>query len=344
MRSGRRILWGGVSAFGLLLAFAFTVALSLYVLPSSTPCPDVSVHIPVGSTVPQIAVELRERGLLRWPWQLELVARLEGAGRRIRAGDYEMPAGSTPVEILRHLVEGKVLTVSVTLPEGWTLRRMIGALADSLHLDADTLRTLAAEPPPTLRELAGLRPGQSLEGYLFPETYRFARRLQESEVLGELIRSLVAALDDSMKSRMRSLGLDLHQTLTLASIVEAEATLEGERTRIAAVYHNRLREGWRLEADPTVAFALDKVGQPLSLRDLQVDSPYNTYKTGGLPPGPINNPGLGSIRAVLWPEPEFDAMYFVADGRGGHRFSRTWEQHRRAVEEYRRTRRGETPR
>ena len=129
--------------------------------------------------------------------------------------------------------------------------------------------------------------------------------------------------------------MTLHEVVTLASIVEAEAVLDHERPSIAAVYRNRIDKGWRLEADPTVAYALDKIGDRLTFRDLEVDSPYNTYRNSGLPPGPINSPGRASIQAVLWPEPGLEAMYFVADGEGGHRFSRTWEEHQRAVREYR---------
>lgn len=291
--------------------------------------------VPDGASLHEVAAGLEREGLLERPWALRLVARLEGGARRIRAGEYELPPGASPAHLLHLLVDGPLLTRAITLPEGWTAARTVAALADSLHIDPAPLERLVEDPPESWRTRLGIPEGHGLEGYLFPETYRFARGIPPRRVIETLLATLEEALDDSLRKAVEDHPYDLHEVLTLASIVEAEATRDDERSRIAAVYLNRLRRGWKLEADPTVAFATDKVGERLLYRDLEVDSPYNTYRHGGLPPGPINSPGLASIRAVLAPEPDFEAMYFVADGEGGHRFSRTWEEHRRAVERYR---------
>lgn len=300
--------------------------------------------VPSGASLQQVARELHERGLCERPWALRVIARLDGRHRGIRAGEYALPRGASPARLLHMLVEGPQITRAVTVPEGWSARRAVLALADSLAIDEQELQRLVDDPPAAWRSRLGIPEGHGLEGYLFPQTYRFTRGLDARSVLEALVGTLERALDDTLRAQIAAHPFDLHQVLTLASIVEAEATRDDERARIAAVYLNRLRKGWKLEADPTVAYAAGKVGERLLLRDLQIDSPYNTYRVGGLPPGPINNPGLASIRAVLAPEPGFDAMYFVADGEGGHRFSTTWEEHRRAVELYRRWQRERTPR
>lgn len=289
-----------------------------------------------GSSLQRVADDLVATGLCDRAWKIRLVARLDGRERAVRAGEFDLPVGASAARLFRLLVEGPQLLRAVTVPEGWHAERTVAVLADSLALDVEELHRLVADPPREWRERLGLPDQHGLEGYLFPQTYRFTRGLDARRVIETLVTTFERALDDSLRARIAGHEFGLHGIVTLASIVEAEATRDDERSRIAAVYLNRLREGWKLEADPTVAFATGKTGERLLLRDLRVDSPYNTYRNPGLPPGPINSPGLASIRAVLEPEPDFDAMYFVADGQGGHRFSRTWEEHRRAVELYRR--------
>lgn len=297
------------------------------------------VEIAPGTPLGRIARDLERRGLLDAAWQLRLVARLEGGAERIRAGEYDLPRGSSPARLLEIFVEGRQRLRSVTLVEGLRFERSVEVLADSLALPADSLAALVRRPRPLWRQALGLEEGRSLEGYLFPETYHFAARTPAEEVVGTLVESFTTHFDASLRERARQIGWSVHEVVTLASIVEAEAVFDEERPRVAAVYRNRLEQGWKLEADPTVAYALGKEGERLLFRDLEVDSAYNTYVHAGLPPGPINSPGLASMRAVLWPEPGFDALYFVADGRGGHVFSETWQEHRRAVEAYRRHRR-----
>lgn len=300
----------------------------------------VDFVVPEGATLDAVARAMVEAGLVDRAWKLKLAARLGGGDRAIRAGEYRLDPGASAATLLETLCSGRQRTRAVTLPEGRRLEWTVAVLADSLGLDPERLRALAEDPLPEWRERLGLPEGRSLEGYLYPETYRFVRGLQPATVVETLLRELQKVLVDSVRVRMQERRMDLHRVLTLASIVEAEATVDHERPKVAAVYLNRLREGWKLEADPTVAYALGKEGQRLTYGDLQTESAYNTYRNPGLPPGPINSPGRASILAVLWPEPGFDAMYFVADGAGGHRFSRTWPEHREAVRQYRRARDG----
>jgi UPF0755 protein len=288
-----------------------------------------------GATLRRVARDLEGEGLIRSNWTFRVWARLKNQERSVRSGEYELRPGQSVASTLEALVAGPLITHAVTLPEGWTRQKSVARLAARLDLDPATLDSLCLEPPEQWRQWLGLAPGLPLEGYLLPETYRFALGVSARSVLATLVGAFVSAFDDSMRTRSAEIGMSVHEVVTLASIVEAEAVIDRERPAVAAVYHNRLDKGWKLEADPTVAYALDKLGERLSFRDLEVDSAYNTYRYAGLPPGPINSPGIASLRAVLWPEPDFDAMYFVADGQGGHRFSRTWDEHQAAVREYR---------
>ncbi|MDH3217092.1 MAG: endolytic transglycosylase MltG, partial [Candidatus Krumholzibacteria bacterium] len=180
--------------------------------------------------------------------------------------------------------------------------------------------------------------GPSLEGYLFPDTYLIPWGIGPREIARTMADRLDDVFDDTMSARADELGMSRHQVLTLASIIQAETRLSEELTRVSAVYHNRLQKGMRLEADPTVAYAMDGYRGRLFFRDLEVDSPYNTYKHAGLPPGPICNPGKGAITSALYPDTTCRAVYFVAQGNGGHIFSLTLSDHLAAVRKVREAR------
>ena len=308
-----------------------------------------------GATMRQVASDLHRRGLLDHPRLLLLAARLSGGDRKLQAGRYELPPGASPRDLLRILAGGRPLPVVITLPEGLDAAALSALLADSLQLcpaailaAADALiqggtDTLMAPRERTLLAHAiddGTRPGglalHWCEGYLAPDTYHFAPYTKAADVALSLVR---LQLDRLARARADALpqaaGLSIHGLVTMASLVEAEARQAHERARIAAVYHNRLRRGMRLEADPTVAFWLGKRGQRLLYRDLEVDSPYNTYRRDGLPAGPVGNPGPGAIHAAVRPDSACTDLFFVADGEGGHIFSRTLAEHQRAVARYR---------
>ena len=299
----------------------------------------VKVEIPTGASVQAAARILRDAGLLDAVWKLRLVHRLQSGKKTIKAGVYEFRLGTSSAGLLGILEEGKVTTVRVTIPEGWTKTRTCSVLAESLHLHESALLVLCEKPLPVWQRELDLPEGADLEGYLFPETYRFAEGVDEALVLHTLIGHFLSAFDDSLRQDVASSGMTVHEVVTLASIVEAETARTDERKKIAAVYLNRLKRGWKLEADPTVAYAAGIPGGKLSYRDLQIDSPYNTYRVKGLPPGPIDSPGRSALESVVHPQRDFDALYFVADGKGGHVFSRTWEEHRAAVRAYRAFRR-----
>jgi len=293
------------------------------------------VEIPSGTSVRSAATRLAEAGLLDAPWKLRAVYWLQGARRTIKAGTYEIRSGHSPAALLAILESGRVATIEVTIPEGLSFDATCRLLADSLALNVDSLLALCQHPTTKWSHELDLPPGASLEGYLYPETYRFDLGVTAPQVLQTMLQGFLKIFDAPLRAAMDSLGFSIHEVVTLASIVEAETGVASERAKVSAVYHNRLAKHWKLEADPTVSYATGIPGEKLSTKDLKFDSPYNTYRYFGLPPGPINSPGRAAIEAAVHPEKGFEAMYFVADGKGGHVFSRTWQEHRAAVRAYR---------
>ena len=285
------------------------------------------VEIERGLTLRGVRDRLVAEGILSPRVPFVVWGQLTGADRRIKSGVYELSPAQSPRELLAALVDGHPLTRPVTLPEGMILARILPRLAEVVRVPEDRFWR-AARDTLWLKRL-GL-PIANLEGYLFPETYRFERGTAPTVVLETMVSACQEQLRGRREARARTLNLTPHEVLTLASIVEAETALEEERRRIAAVYHNRLRRGMALQADPTVAYATGRVGQRLWEKHLAVDSPYNTYLHKGLPPGPICSPGAAAIDAVLWPLEGCRDLYFVARGDGGHVFSRTLEEHNRA--------------
>jgi UPF0755 protein len=285
------------------------------------------VVIPEGAGLGSIGAILKGEGILddaRW---FSLVGRIGGADRKVRAGVYRIVPGTPGGRILRLLQKGANEVVRVTIPEGLRVPEVARILASALPIPEEELLRLASEPV-----FAGSlgAPGPTLEGYLFPDTYFFFPTDPPQLVLGRMVETFRKRFSAEEEARAAEMGLSAREAVTLASIVESEAVLPEERPLIAAVYHNRLRLGWKLQADPTVQYALGTREPPL-LVDLEFDSPYNTYKTQGLPPGPICSPGEESIRAALHPAEDSSALFFVASGEGGrHIFTSTAEEHGRA--------------
>ena len=298
--------------------------------------PAVRVTIPPRSSFRAVTDSLAAHGLVgSRPW-FRLLAKLRGVDRSVKAGVYDLPAGAGAWALLTQLHAGHIATVRFTVPEGLTLLDL-GALAEErLGIPAESLQVEAHD---TARLAAlGVR-APSLEGYLLPDTYA----LPLPVTAASLVQAMTAAFGRQWKpawnARLDSLGMTRNQLLTLASIVEGEARRDEERPVIAGVYSNRLRLGMPLQADPTVQYAIQlatgKRKPRLWFKDLEIDSPYNTYQVPGLPPGPVNSPGLKSIEAALYPA-EVPWLYFVANGDGTHRFSRTLAEHNRAIAEIRR--------
>lgn len=289
----------------------------------------VRFHVPRGSGFSAVADTLEARGIVDGEMFFKLYAKLKGADRSVKPGVYAIRRGTAWDEILDRLVEGDVLTARVAVPEGWTAAQIAARIAAAAEADPDTVRALLADSASAAR--FGV-PGPTLEGYLFPATYVVPVGTPADEIVATMVRRYGRAWTPEMRTRADSLGLSEREVVTLASIVEREARVWEERPTIAAVYLNRLERGMRLQADPTVQYALGEQ-RPRLLRahiDSVADSPYNTYTHGGLPPGPIGSPGDGAIRAVLEPA-DVPYLFFVAGPDGRHRFTRTYDEHLAAV-------------
>ena len=286
--------------------------------------------IPTGMPLRTLARELTALGVLDHPWFFLALAHLSGQAARIKAGEYEIAPGTTPIALLDKLVRNQVYQRSITLIEGWTVAQLLAALAGDDRL----VHQLEGVTPETLMTALG-RPSQSPEGRFFPDTYRFTKGSSDLDLLKRAARAMDQVLAEEWRDRAPGLPLrDPEQALILASIIEKETGLASERATIAGVFIRRLQLGMRLQTDPTVIYGLGTAFDgDLRRADLLRDTPYNTYTRPGLPPTPIALPGRAAIRAALHPAPG-DSLYFVATGDGGHRFSATLEEHNQAVRRY----------
>ena len=317
-----------VAALGLALACAG---------PAPTGAP-VRVTIPPGATFRAVTDTVVARGLVdSRPW-FRFLARVRGVDRKVQAGVYDLPAGASAWQLLTQLERGRIATIRFTAPEGLTLLELGDLVEARLGIAADSVLAAARDPA----RLAALGvPAPTLEGYLLPETYTLPLPVTAGALVDAMTAEFTRRWPPAWTARLDSLGRSRHELLALAAIVEGEARRDEERAIIAGVYSNRLRIGMPLQADPTVQYAIQlKTGarKPrLLFKDLEIDSPYNTYRVAGLPPGPVNSPGLRSIEASLYPA-EVPWLYFVAVGDGSHRFSRTLVEHNRAINDVRRPR------
>jgi peptidoglycan lytic transglycosylase G len=287
------------------------------------------IEIPRGTSTGGIATILADAGVVRSRWDF-LGARILSAGRVLQAGEYKFNRAATPIEVYSRIAHGDVFYYELVVPEGKNMFD-IGASIEQLGIFPAAQFVTAARDPSLIRDLDPHAP--SLEGYLFPKTYKLSRHTTAER--------LCRTMTTSFRDVWNTLGshASVHDTVTLASLVEKEGKLAEERPRIAAVFENRLRIGMKLDCDPTTIYAALLAGRyrgVIHRSDLDSEDPYNTYRHAGLPPGPIANPGLASIKAVLGPE-NSDALFFVLrpDGSGGHQFSSNMAAHEAAIAKYR---------
>jgi UPF0755 protein len=313
---------------GVVLLLASTLAMAYQGFPSS-----VILDFPKGTSTSAMAAQLADAGVVRYPWQFKL-ARLLRPAARLQAGEYQFVRSDTTWNVFNRIVRGDVFFYELTVPEGSNMFDVAASLKQFDFLTgADFLK--AARDPALVRDLAPHAP--TLEGFLFPSTYRLTRRTTASE--------LCRMMTDLFRKQWRQLqgtgqSLDAIQIVTLASLVEKETAVPDERPLVASVFANRLRLGMPLDCDPTTIYAAmleERYRGTIYRSDLASPNAYNTYQHAGLPPGPIANPGVASLKAAIAPAAT-DYLYFVAkaDGSGSHQFSKTIDEHNRAVENYRR--------
>ena len=286
------------------------------------------VLIPRGAGVETIAGILKANGLVQSPTLFVLAARVLGHDRNLKAGRYTIPIGASTYRILRQLSSGMGKNDMVTIPEGLRTDEIARILAAQSKIDPS--RFLALTRDSSFAASLGL-PADRLEGYLYPDTYPFYPLLSPEEVARVMVGRALRVFEEEMALPGAREGLTMHQLVTLASIVEAETAMPSERPRIAAVFYNRLKRGMMLQSDPTVMYALGTYKNRVYYSDLNVKSPYNTYRNRGIPPGPIGSPGRAAMHAVLFPLADSTELYFVARGDGTHIFTKKWEDHLAAI-------------
>ena len=331
----RKLFW--LLGFLTFLGLGFTLGFWYYVFaPTARFVPSRVVSVSKGESLTTVAHQLADAGVVHGAFAFVIYAEMSGKAGRIQPGDYAFAGGERVRDILHHLVNGDFMVVTVTIPEGMTVHQ-IGEKLEEAGLVCDNEFDAAAFDGERSRAL-GLGP-LGVEGFLFPATYRFsplARPKSEKtkEILAAMLERFFAVLTPQAEERMFELDLTPRELVTLASVIEREAKAPGERPIIASVFYNRLARGMPLQSDPTAQynFAGETMRAVVAVRAL---SAFNTYDFAGLPPGPIANPGLLSIRAALYPA-HTDYLYFVARNDGTHVFSRSFKEHERAIEEVRR--------
>lgn len=318
-RLTKRAAGAGGVVLGLLLLLVLAGVWSYAGPGPKAPSGEVTaVVLERGAGVARIAGTLEDAGVITSAGLFGLAARLTGAAGQLKAGEYEIRSGASMASVLADIRAGRVVRRLLTIPEGWTS----GMVLDAVNAEP-VLTGTAAEPP---------------EGSVLPDTYEIQRGQSREAV----IRRMQAAHDEVMAELWpkRQPGLPIatqEEAVILASIVEKETAVPSERPRVAAIFVNRLRLGMLLQTDPTIIYGITKgrpLGRGIRASELAADSPWNSYKVPGLPPGPIANPGRASLEAVLNP-PTTDELYFVADGTGGHAFAKTYEEHQRNVARWR---------
>ena len=292
--------------------------------------PEKLVVIPTGSTFAQAATVLEREQLIRSRSAFLLLGKSQEADRKIHPGEYEFNAAMPPAEILSKLLNGRVVLHAVTIPEGYTIHQIADVLDQQHITDSAEFVRLASDK--SFVKTLGLS-GDSAEGYLYPDTYRFARPTAPKDVIRTMVDQLDHVMTQELKARAKDINFTVHEVLTLASVIEKETGSGDERPQISSVFHNRLKKKIPLQSDPTVIYGLPNFDGNLHKKDLSHPSPYNTYRWTGLPPGPIASPGAEAIRAALYPAPSA-YLYFVSKNDGTHQFSATLVEHNKAVEKY----------
>ena len=327
----KKITWGSVA--GILVITWICGAIFYYSAthPFSAKNNSVNIDIIQGMTLNSISTLLEERELIGNSLSFQLLATLQKKQGQIQVGEYKLSPSMTPMDILEVVTSGKTILHAVTIPEGYRITEIATLLEERGLANAEVF--IRKTQDTKLIESAGI-PADSLEGYLFPETYHFSKNTTERKIIQSMLDTYHEKVKDyELEKRARSLNLSVHEVVTLASLIEKETGKDEERKLISSVFHNRLKKNMLLQTDPTVIYAITNFDGNIRKKDLYIDSPYNTYKYRGLPPGPIANPGLKSVIAALEPI-DSGYLYFVSRKDGSHQFSSNFMDHKRAVQKY----------
>ena len=321
-----------------LAVYLFVTGLTFYLTMNHWPQTNIDsmekVRIDHGTTLSNISDKLNKRGLVSNKWVFEFLTKIKGLEKSMQAGTFRLSNVHTNNEVINNIVFGSPDRKKITFLEGWNMNQVARHLSKELDFNySEVIKLLSDEE--LIRDLQ--INSNTLEGYLFPETYYFFEGVDKTSVIKRLVKEHKKFWNNANLSKADSLGFTPYEIITLASIIEGEAIYDSERSIISAVYHNRIKIGMKLQADPTVQYIIDDGPRRLLNKDLRIKSPYNTYIYQGLPPGPINSPGKQSLIAALSPQ-DNDYLYFVAKGDGYHTFSRNEKEHERAKRAFQRVR------
>ena len=329
----------GIKTVGSIAGIIIASILAFYLLviywPQSNPYERVEINIPKGVTLSQIGNILKEESIISNKRTFTMAVKSLGHEKNIPAGRYVLHNALNNRAIINQLVYGVPSLKSITVLEGWNIYQIANELEKELKISKKTFLRLCNDQ--RVIKLFNLE-GNSLEGYLFPDTYTFAEGVDPYLVLTRMVNEFINNITKSMEVQAQEMNMSLLEVITLASIIEGEAIYDSERAIISAVYHNRLKRGMKLQADPTIQYIIDDGPRRLLNDDLKIESKYNTYLYKGLPPGPINSPGKESIIAALYPSVN-EYLYFVARGDGYHTFSTNEKDHNKAKKKFQEVRR-----
>jgi len=322
-----------------LITVAITSGSVLFVLYSSNSQISIGepkiVVIKKGMNVKKIAKVLHFENVINHPGRFVFAAKILRISNELKAGRYQFEKEQSNTDFLNKLKEGKVSSIKITIPEGLQTKQIISILTKNLNVDSVKLTNLIHD---SLFVSSLKIPAFSLDGFIFPETYQFFWEQDEKEILGRLVDHFWELVNDTLLTKIQEKGFALLEIISLASLIQGEAIDVNEMPTISGVYHNRLQKNMLLQADPTLQFIISDGPRRLTNTDKKIDSSYNTYLYPGLPPGPINNPGLDAIVAAINPA-NVPYLYFVANGNGGHTFSRNLEEHLQAKSQFDKIRR-----
>ena len=329
----------GIKTVGSIAGIIIASILAFYLLviywPQSNPYERVEINIPKGVSLSQIGNILKEESIISNKRTFTMAVKSLGHEKNIPAGRYVLHNALNNRAIINQLVYGVPSLKSITVLEGWNIYQIANELEKELKISKKTFLRLCKDQ--RVIKLFNLE-GNSLEGYLFPDTYTFAEGVDPYLVLTRMVNEFINNITKSMEVQAQEMNMSLLEVITLASIIEGEAIYDSERAIISAVYHNRLKRGMKLQADPTIQYIIDDGPRRLLNNDLKIESKYNTYLYRGLPPGPINSPGKESIIAALYPSVN-EYLYFVARGDGYHTFSTNEKDHNKAKKKFQEVRR-----
>ncbi|QXM05983.1 endolytic transglycosylase MltG [Crassaminicella indica] len=289
----------------------------------------VMVQIPIGASTKQIANILYEKHVIKSELAFRILSKMSKSDGKMQAGNYSFKQSMSVDEIIKSLISGDTVkdTVKVTIPEGFEFKQIVKRLEEKGLINKDKFIKIANNEDFDYKFLKDIPKGKNrLEGFLFPDTYEIAKNDTEREIIIKMLNRFDDIFEDAYYKRAKELNMSVNDIITLASIIEREAKVDKERPIVSSVFHNRIRKKMPLQSCATVQYVLGERKAKLSFKDVETDSPYNTYKHAGLPPRPIASPGKASIEAALYPS-ETDYLYFVVSKNGEHHFSKTFKEH-----------------